>query len=98
MMDGTKGHLGRCRSCGAPVRWVRTARGKAMPLDADPAGASPPREPVALAGDVVQRPLAQEVGEHGAEGQVVVAAAAPAHLGDEWLGQGAPPQFLERAE
>jgi hypothetical protein len=27
---------GHCRSCGAPVRWVRTVNGKTMPLDPDP--------------------------------------------------------------
>ena len=29
-----------CRSCDAPIRWVRTVRGNLMPLDAapDPAG------------------------------------------------------------
>ena len=26
----------RCRSCHAPIRWVRTRRGELMPLDADP--------------------------------------------------------------
>lgn len=26
-----------CRSCGAPIRWVKTEAGKAMPLDAEPA-------------------------------------------------------------
>lgn len=25
-----------CRSCHAPVRWVRTAKGQPMPLDRDP--------------------------------------------------------------
>lgn len=25
-----------CRSCGAPIRWARTARGNAMPVDAEP--------------------------------------------------------------
>lgn len=25
-----------CRSCGAPVIWVRTINGKAQPLDAEP--------------------------------------------------------------
>jgi hypothetical protein len=25
-----------CRACGAPMVWVRTAKGKAMPLDAEP--------------------------------------------------------------
>lgn len=27
---------GHCRTCGAPVRWVKTASGRAMPLDAEP--------------------------------------------------------------
>ncbi len=26
----------RCHSCEAPVRWVRTASGKAMPIDPEP--------------------------------------------------------------
>ena len=26
----------RCRSCGAPILWVRAERGKMMPLDAEP--------------------------------------------------------------
>jgi hypothetical protein len=26
----------RCRSCEAPIRWARTAAGKAMPLDVEP--------------------------------------------------------------
>jgi hypothetical protein len=26
-----------CRSCGAPIVWAKTPRGKAMPLDATPA-------------------------------------------------------------
>jgi hypothetical protein len=25
-----------CRSCGAPVEWVRTTEGRTMPLDPDP--------------------------------------------------------------
>lgn len=25
-----------CRSCGAPIIWTRTAKGKAMPVDAEP--------------------------------------------------------------
>lgn len=29
--------MSRCRSCNAPIRWARTAAGKAMPLDAAPA-------------------------------------------------------------
>lgn len=28
--------LGRCRSCGRPVRWVTTAHGRPQPLDPDP--------------------------------------------------------------
>jgi hypothetical protein len=28
--------MGNCKSCGAPIRWVKTATGKAMPLDANP--------------------------------------------------------------
>lgn len=28
--------MSACRSCGAPVRWVITSRGKRMPLDAEP--------------------------------------------------------------
>lgn len=27
--------MSRCRSCGAPVLWIRTAAGRRMPLDAD---------------------------------------------------------------
>ncbi len=27
---------GRCKSCGAAILWARTARGKWMPLDAQP--------------------------------------------------------------
>lgn len=30
---------GNCRSCGAPVLWVRTERGKLMPLDVFPSDA-----------------------------------------------------------
>lgn len=26
----------RCRSCAAPIRWVKTSGGKATPLDAEP--------------------------------------------------------------
>ncbi len=26
-----------CRSCGAPIIWAKTEKGKAMPLDAEPA-------------------------------------------------------------
>lgn len=25
----------RCRSCQAPIRWIRTPRGRAMPIDVD---------------------------------------------------------------
>ena len=25
--------FGRCRSCGAPIMWIRTTRGKPMPVD-----------------------------------------------------------------
>jgi hypothetical protein len=28
---------GDCRACGAPIKWVRTQRGKNMPVDVDPA-------------------------------------------------------------
>ena len=28
--------LGTCRSCGAPIVWVKTAKGKKMPLDREP--------------------------------------------------------------
>ena len=28
--------LGKCRSCGRPVRWVTTAHGRPQPLDPDP--------------------------------------------------------------
>jgi hypothetical protein len=28
--------MSRCRSCNAPIRWVRTAAGKAMPIDPAP--------------------------------------------------------------
>jgi hypothetical protein len=33
-MDKNKG---RCRDCGATIEWVKTARGKNMPLDLEPA-------------------------------------------------------------
>jgi len=26
----------RCRSCGAPILWAKTAKGKAIPLDPEP--------------------------------------------------------------
>jgi hypothetical protein len=26
----------KCRSCGAPVLWLKTMRGKTMPVDAEP--------------------------------------------------------------
>lgn len=28
--------MSACRSCGATIRWVHTANGRAMPIDADP--------------------------------------------------------------
>lgn len=28
--------MSRCRGCEAPIRWAKTASGKAMPLDATP--------------------------------------------------------------
>lgn len=28
--------MSRCRSCGAEIRWARTATGRPMPLDAEP--------------------------------------------------------------
>lgn len=28
--------MSACSSCGAPIRWVETPKGKRMPLDADP--------------------------------------------------------------
>jgi hypothetical protein len=31
--------MSTCRACGAPIRWARTAKGKAIPLDPDPAEA-----------------------------------------------------------
>lgn len=34
--EGVEGPPTRCRSCGAPVRWVRTERDKLTPLDAEP--------------------------------------------------------------
>lgn len=30
------GDAGTCRSCGAPVRWIRTPNDRSMPLDVDP--------------------------------------------------------------
>jgi hypothetical protein len=30
---------GKCRSCGAPIKWVKTQRGKKMPVDTRPAPA-----------------------------------------------------------
>lgn len=32
--------LARCRSCDAPIVWTITAKGKSMPVDADPIIAS----------------------------------------------------------
>lgn len=29
--------LSQCRSCGAAIRWIKMASGKAMPVDAEPA-------------------------------------------------------------
>jgi hypothetical protein len=37
----TAQQLSMCRSCGARVLWVRTMRGKRMPLDADHAPLGP---------------------------------------------------------
>jgi hypothetical protein len=37
----------RCRSCGAPIRWARTAKGTAVPLNPEPA----PNGNVVLMGD-----------------------------------------------
>ena len=34
--EASAGETATCRSCGAPIRWVRTRAGKAMPLDAQP--------------------------------------------------------------
>lgn len=28
--------MSKCRSCGAEIIWIKTARGKAMPCDAEP--------------------------------------------------------------
>lgn len=28
--------MSTCRSCGAPITWAKTDKGKAMPLDAEP--------------------------------------------------------------
>lgn len=28
--------MSQCKSCGAPIQWVKTDRGKAMPLDPEP--------------------------------------------------------------
>jgi hypothetical protein len=36
MSTGAEIGVDRCRSCSARIRWVRTARDKLMPLDADP--------------------------------------------------------------
>jgi hypothetical protein len=38
-----------CRSCGAKIRWVKTEKGKNMPLDYDPA----PKGTIMLQGDRV---------------------------------------------
>lgn len=47
--------MSACRSCGAAVRWVKTQRGAAMPLDFDPTAAGNVRIDVGvgvvLAGD-----------------------------------------------
>lgn len=36
-----KGNLGRCKSCGAEVLWVRTDKGRPMPLDCPPSALMP---------------------------------------------------------
>jgi hypothetical protein len=28
--------VSRCRSCGAPIRWTRTEKGRRMPIDPEP--------------------------------------------------------------
>lgn len=28
--------MSTCRSCGAPIRWVKTAKGRSMPIDSEP--------------------------------------------------------------
>lgn len=30
--------IARCYSCGAPIQWCITAKGKRMPVDSEPAG------------------------------------------------------------
>ena len=32
----TAGRISTCRSCGAPIVWIKTASGKSMPCDASP--------------------------------------------------------------
>ena len=33
--------MNECRSCGAPIRWARTEKGKRIPLDVEPVGNLP---------------------------------------------------------
>lgn len=35
--------MSRCRSCNAPVNWVKTERGKSMPLDVNSYAGGDPR-------------------------------------------------------
>lgn len=36
LKSGVKRNTGECRSCGAPIIWTITERGKRMPVDAEP--------------------------------------------------------------
>lgn len=55
------GETATCRSCGAPIRWVRTRAGKAMPLDAEPVATGN----VVLGEDGVARVLTRKQVEGG---------------------------------
>lgn len=49
-----------CRSCGAPVRWVKTEHAKAMPLD---------EEPTSDGNIVIEQGIARVVGPLFADGR-----------------------------
>ena len=36
-VSAAQARAGSCRSCGAPILWATTEKGKAIPLDAEPA-------------------------------------------------------------
>ena len=77
--------MSRCRSCGAPMLWSLTERGRRMPLDPDPYTGDDPRGLFVLRTDGERAPLAIAVPPDAFPGEPLYRShftTCPQH--DEW--------------